>query len=62
MGEVDLHSWFQRDELETCRTCGEAAAIRLPNAGSSLCLGCGSVEAVEDNLEVDGPGRSQEHS
>jgi hypothetical protein len=62
MGEVDLHAWFQRDELETCRACGETAAIRLPNARSFLCLVCGSVEAAEDDAEIDSPGRWQEHS
>ena len=62
MGDVDLHAWFQRDELEACRTCGETAAIRLPNARSFLCLACGSVEADEDDPGIDGPARSQEHS
>jgi hypothetical protein len=62
MSDVDPHAWFERDELEACRACGETAAIRLPNAGSFLCLACGSVGAVEDDPEIDSPRRSQEHS
>jgi hypothetical protein len=43
MDDVDLHGWFQRDELETCVVCGELSAIRLPASGSLLCLACGGV-------------------
>jgi hypothetical protein len=46
--DVDLHGWFQRDELETCSLCGELAAIRLPTSGSLLCLVCGGVTAEQD--------------
>jgi hypothetical protein len=41
--DVDLHGWFERDELEPCPLCGELASIRLPTSGSLLCLVCGAV-------------------
>jgi hypothetical protein len=46
--DVDLHGWFQRDELQACSLCGERAAIRLPTSGSLLCLVCGGVTAAQD--------------
>jgi hypothetical protein len=45
--DVDLHGWFQREELEPCPLCGEHAGIRLPTSGSLLCLVCGAVAAPE---------------
>ena len=47
MDDVDLHGWFEREELEPCPVCGEQAGIRLPTSGSLLCLVCGAVAAAE---------------
>jgi hypothetical protein len=48
MGDVDPHAWFDAEELEMCRTCGERATIPLPSASSCLCLACGSVHESQD--------------
>lgn len=47
MDDVDLHAWFQGEELETCHACGERAAIRVTASKSFLCLACGNVDAAE---------------
>src|SRR5262245_16559780 len=62
MGDVDLHAWFHGEELETCRACGERAAIRVAATRPSLCLACGGVDTAEDASAIDVVGRSQEHS
>lgn len=62
MGEVDLHAWFNGEELETCRACGESAVIRVGPTRASLCLACGSADTAEDKPAIDVLGGSQEHS
>lgn len=47
--DVDLHGWFQQDELEPCPLCGEHAGIRLPASGALLCLACGGVGAAAES-------------
>lgn len=54
MGDVDLHGWFNADELSTCPACGESTAVRLPASGSLLCLACGSVTLTPELPESAG--------
>lgn len=54
MGDVDLHGWFNADELSTCPACREPAGVRLPASGSLLCLACGSVTLAAELSEPAG--------
>lgn len=54
-GNVDLLAWFSLDEREVCETCFERAAVSVPEAVASFCLGCGAVAI--DGVRVDLGGR-----
>jgi hypothetical protein len=53
--DLDLHHWFDHEELEPCAFCGERTGIRLPSSGLFLCLGCG--EVAGDAKPADAPAK-----
>jgi ribosomal protein L37AE/L43A len=57
MSDLELHQWFEPDELDRCPVCGEPAGVTLPATSSFVCLGCGHVStgAATESSEGTAP-------
>jgi DNA-binding transcriptional ArsR family regulator len=48
-----LLDWFEPDELELCERCGEQAGLRIEEAGTFICFGCGYIRWAGGETVVD---------
>jgi hypothetical protein len=48
-----LLDWFEPDELEPCEPCGEQAGLRIEEAGTFICFGCGYIRWAGGETVVD---------
>jgi hypothetical protein len=49
---LDMLAWFSEDERSLCKSCGQRAAVSLPEADTCFCLGCAAITI--DGVRIDG--------
>lgn len=59
LSNLDMLAWFREDERSLCKSCGQRAAVTLPEVETSFCLGCGAVTVdgvrIDRDLRIAGP-------
>jgi DNA-binding transcriptional ArsR family regulator len=53
MNRQHLLDWFEPDELEPCERCGEQTGLRIEEAGTFICFGCGYIRWTGGETRVD---------
>jgi ribosomal protein L37AE/L43A len=53
MNRQHLLDWFEPDELEPCERCGEQTGLRIEEAGTFICFGCGYISWAGGETRVD---------